>query len=81
MFPIVGLTNLQWKFCCRTRSVVITAESAVSIRAGNGKDYPEARRANPGDAFDWVATTENGWHALKLVNYVGWIDGKYCRIE
>lgn len=63
------------------RRVVITAESAVSIRTGNGKDYPEARRVNPGETFDWVATAENGWFALKLVNYVGWIDGKYCRIE
>ncbi|NLI21347.1 MAG: DUF4118 domain-containing protein [Clostridiales bacterium] len=31
--------------------------------------------------YDWVATAENGWHAVVLENRVGWVSGEVCEIE
>ena len=31
-----------------------------------------------GSTFGWVATAENGWHAVVVNGRVGWVSGKYA---
>ena len=67
---------------------VRTTTDRVFIRNGNGKNYtPVTRIEKKGTQLEWVATAENGWHAVKydkkpVVNGIYWISGEFTeRIE
>ena len=51
-----------------------------NIRVGNGTQYDRITAAKDGSTFDWVATAENGWHAVVVVSRVGWVSGKYAKL-
>ena len=36
--------------------------------------------AKDGTSFEWVATAENGWHAVVVNGRVGWVSGKYAKL-
>lgn len=63
--------------------VVIEAEDGgkVNIRCGNGTDYKRITTVAVGTVFDYVATAANGWNAVVVGSQVGWVSGKYSRIE
>lgn len=62
------------------RHVRVTA-SSVNLRTGDGVKYASIGHASKGDALEWVATAENGWHAVRIDKQVAWISGKYARVE
>ena len=33
-----------------------------------------------GATFEWIATAENGWHAIVVNAQVGWVSGKYSQV-
>ena len=53
----------------------------VNIRVGNGTQYKRITAAKDGTSFEWVATAENGWHAVVVNGRVGWVSGKYSKTE
>ena len=55
--------------------------NSVNLRAGDGVKYASFGHANKGDRFEWVATAENGWHAVRSGAQVAWISGKYSAVE
>ena len=50
------------------------------VESRNGTQYSRITAAKNGDTFDWVATAENGWHAVVVNGCVGWVSGKYSKI-
>lgn len=34
-----------------------------------------------GTVLPYVATADNGWHAVIVADRVGWVSGKYSKIE
>ena len=55
---------------------VVTTKDKVNLRCGNGSTYDGVIQiAKKGSKFKWVATAENGWHALS-VTVPAW-KGKY----
>ncbi len=62
---------------------VVTVADKVFIRCGNGKDYKDIGKINKtGTEYEWVATAENGWHAIRMKTkkQIGWISGEYTKI-
>lgn len=51
----------------------------VNIRTGNSKEFSVITQANKADRFEWIATAENGWHAIRLQKQVGWVSGDYSK--
>ena len=65
-----------------TKRVCIVCDSgSVNIRVGNGTQYDRVTAAKNGASFEWVATAENGWHAIVVNGRVGWVSGKYSKTE
>ena len=64
----------------KCKQVVITTNS-VNIRTGNGKEYNKVGVCNKNDSFDWIATAENGWYAIRYVNQVAWVSGDFSQIQ
>lgn len=50
---------------------------SVNIRKGNDTKYSRITAVKDGTSFKWVATAENGWHAIVVNGQVGWVSGKY----
>ena len=64
------------------KKVVITCDGGtVNIRVGNDTKYARITAAEGGTVLSYVATAENGWHAVIVGDRVGWVSGKYSRIE
>ncbi len=62
-------------------TVVIVSEGGkVNIRCGNGTEYSRLSSVAPGATFAYVATAENGWHAVIVGSKVGWVSGKYSKV-
>lgn len=60
---------------------VRTTAPKVFIRAGNGKNYaPIGRIPEEGKIFNWVATADNGWHAIETMDRVYWISGDFSEV-
>ena len=61
-------------------TVVISANGGqVNVRSGNGTQYARLSTVPDGTAFVYVATAENGWHAVEINGQVGWVSGKYAK--
>lgn len=61
---------------------VVTIHDRVNIRSGNSTNYTKLGRAeNTGEKFEWVATSENNWHAIKYKDQVAWISGEFTKVE
>lgn len=60
--------------------VVVTGGS-VYVRKGPGKEHDMITIVRRGARLEYVATADNGWHAVKASGIAGWISGKYTRIE
>lgn len=63
-----------------TVTIVASApDRKVNIRVGNGTDYGRITQVADGTTYPWVATAENGWHAIVIGKRVGWVSGTYSR--
>ena len=60
---------------------IVCDGGTVNIRVGNGTQYERITAAKDGASFEWVATAENGWHAVVVNGRVGWVSGKYSKTE
>ena len=60
---------------------IVCTSGSVNIRTGNGTQYSRITAAKDGATFEWVATAENGWHAVVVNGQVGWVSGKYSEIN
>lgn len=61
---------------------VVTTAPKVFVRRGNGKQYKDVGQIMvEGKAYPWIATAENGWHAILFQNEVLWISGEYSKVE
>ena len=45
---------------------------SVNIRVGNDTKYGRITSVKDGTTFEWVATAENGWHAILVNAQIGW---------
>ena len=59
---------------------IVSNGGKVNIRCGNGTEYSRISSVAPGATFAWVATAQNGWHAIVCGGKVGWVSGKYSRV-
>lgn len=62
------------------KTIVVTGNS-VNIRVGNGTQFSRITTVNKGAILEWVATAENGWHAVVYKSQVAWISGKYAEVR
>lgn len=59
-------------------TVVIKSNGGkVNVRMGNGTQYGRITQLAPGTACPYVATAQNGWHAVVVNAQVGWVSGEY----
>lgn len=56
---------------------IVSDGGTVNIRVGNGLSYSRITAVKPGKTYPWVATAENGWHAIVINDRVGWVSGAY----
>ena len=64
----------------KTSKLVTITGNSVNIRLGNSTMFGVVTRANKGATFEYVATAENGWHAVVAGKCVAWVSMKYSRI-
>ena len=62
------------------RVCIVCDGGTVNIRVGNGTQYERITATRDGSTFKWVATAENGWHAVVVNGRVGWVSGKYSKL-
>ena len=60
--------------------IIVSEGGKVNIRTGNDTKYTRISLVAPGTVFEHVATANNGWHAVKIGNQVGWVSGSFSRI-
>ena len=58
---------------------IVSGGGNVNIRTGNGTKYTRITAVKPGKTYPWVATAENGWHAIEIAGKVGWVSGEYSQ--
>ena len=64
-----------------TQVKIVCDNGTVNIRQGNGTDYARITAVKDGTELEWIATAQNGWHAVKIGGQVGWVSGKYSEIK
>lgn len=62
------------------KMVTITTDR-VNIRAGNGTNFPRLMQVNKNAIYEYVATSENGWYAIKLLGKVGWVSSEFSKLK
>ena len=59
---------------------IVCGSGSVNIRGGNDTRYGRITSVKDGATFEWIATAENGWHAIVVNAQIGWVSGKYSQI-
>ena len=59
---------------------IVCNNGSVNIRVGNDTKYGRITSVKDGTTFEWIATAENGWHAVVVNAQIGWVSGKYSVI-
>ena len=59
---------------------IVCGSGSVNIRVGNDTRYGRITSVKDGATFEWIATAENGWHAIVVNAQIGWVSGKYSQI-
>ncbi len=64
------------------KTVLIKAGNGgkINIRVGNDTKYGRITTVASGTTLPYVATAENGWHAVLLSDRIGWVSGKYSQV-
>lgn len=60
--------------------VIVSDGGKVNVREGNGLTYGRITQLEPGTTCPYIATAENGWHAVVVGRRVGWVSPEYSRI-
>ena len=59
---------------------IVCNNGSVNIRVGNDTKYGRITSVKDGATFEWIATAENGWHAIVVNAQIGWVSGKYSTV-
>ena len=59
----------------------VVATSNVNIRIGNGKQYKKVDVLRKGSKLKWIATSEDGWHAVPCGESVCWVSGEFSEVR
>ena len=59
---------------------VMITKDHVNLRAGNGTNFPRISQVNKNVIYEWVATSENGWYAIKIPNKVVWVSSEFAKL-
>ena len=59
---------------------IVSAGGKVNVRCGNGITFSRITSVKNGTAFEWIATAQNGWHAIVVNGQVGWVSGQHSKI-
>ena len=59
---------------------IVYGSGSVNIRVGNDTKYGRITSVKNGATYEWIATAENGWHAIVINAQIGWVSGKYSEI-
>ncbi|MBR3740787.1 MAG: hypothetical protein IKN04_10055 [Clostridia bacterium] len=70
--PVSGQNTIQ--------VLIKSSGGKVNIRTGNGTSYSRLTAVAPGTTLDYVASSLNGWHAVKVGSQVGWVAGEFSEI-
>lgn len=62
------------------KKVIITA-NRVNLRVGNGLNYSSIAQVNKNAMYEWIATAENGWHAIKIPGRIVWVSGQFSKVQ
>ena len=65
----------------KKRVTIVCGSGTVNIRTGNDTKYTRITAVKNGASYDWVATAENGWHAIVINAQVGWVSGEYSKVN
>ena len=60
---------------------IVCNSGTVNMRVGNGTSYGYITAIAGGKKFEHVATAANDWHGVEVGSQVGWMYGKYSKIE
>lgn len=60
---------------------VYVTGGTVNIRSGAGTEYGIVTVVRKGARLDWIATADNGWHAVQADGVSGWIGPKYTEVR
>ena len=63
-----------------TTVVIVSEGGKVNVRCGNGITFSRITSVKNSTAFEWIATAQNGWHAIVVNGQVGWVSGQYSKI-
>lgn len=63
-----------------TMVVIVSEGGKVNVRCSNGITFSRITSVKNGTAFEWIATAQNGWHAIVVNGQVGWMSGQYSKI-
>ena len=61
--------------------VVTKNGGSVNLREGDGTSYNIVTQAETGTKYPYVATAENGWHAVRAEDKILWISGEYSKLN
>lgn len=59
---------------------IVCGSGSVNIRVGNDTRYGRITSVKDGATYEWIATAENGWHAIVVNAQIGWVSGKYSTV-
>lgn len=62
------------------KTVVFTGNN-VNLRVGNGTEFDRIAAASVGTELPWVATSQNGWHAVLYNKQVVWCSGEFAVVR
>ena len=62
------------------RVQIVCGTGSVNIRVGNDAKYSRITSVKNGATYEWIATAENGWHAIVVNAQIGWVSGKYSAV-
>ena len=79
---LIGSDNVELKPEEPKTKYLVTTHDKVICRCGNGMTFGSIGRiAKKNTAFPLIATSENGWHAIKFNTQVGWVSSLYSKVE
>lgn len=59
---------------------IVSNNGRVNIRYGDSTSYERVALLDPGTKLEYVATSANGWHAVRYGQIVAWVSGEFSAI-
>jgi uncharacterized protein YgiM (DUF1202 family) len=59
---------------------MVLATSNVNLRTGDSTAYAKVGSIAKGTKYEWVATSTNGWYAIRYRTYIYWVSNSYTEL-